>query len=313
MNNIVKLDYVFFQMDGNGTTVIGDTTKEMNTLISEVAGVIKGIWDEHHPEMTYKDYIQKVVHPGNKHDKEVKVLQEKKIGSFLEYLGENNHPLHVKAFKLYQDLAKDYLDAETQSVKFTVFPSIMSLIHKVKSVCPFSLTLRTFGKDGPVIAKEFQKCGLEMKRHANMIDGGIQLGGEEKVVTGPEMLKVLQEDHTIGQDQVQHWFANGRTAGSGKIIPCVEDAQFENRNVVTIFLDDNVNIPPRTSENELPIADPAEPNIAFPQDIYGRPTSWHSRGIIGIKINPVKAALQEDYVVKKVNKELAKRGFMELK
>ena len=52
--------------------------------------------------------------------------------------------------------------------------------------------------------------------------------------------------------------------------------------------------------------------MPFPVDVYDHPTSWDSKGIIGIRVNAIKAALQEDYIVKKVNKELIKRGFQPL-
>lgn len=314
MSNIIsRPDHAFFQFDVNGTITLGDKTKNMNTIVSEVAGVILGKWDEDHPAMIYKEYVQKILFPGNKYDKEIKKAQEEKIGRFIDDLKKANHPLHDKAFALYEALAKDYLDPETNQVKFTVFPSIIKLIKKVEQICSYSITLRTFGNDGLVVAEEFSRHGIPFSRCATMIRGGMQLEGEAVIKTGPELLKTLQQAHTVGQDQVDVWFKGNRTAATGKVIPCVEDGNFEGKTVVTLFMDDNLTKRPKSTDGKASWADPDEHNIAFPQDIYGRQTSWKaSRGFIGVRIDPVKAALDEDYVIKKVNKKLVKRGFSPL-
>lgn len=309
MSNITSSpDHVFFQFDVNGTITLGDKTKNMNTIVSEVAGVVFGKWDVNHPEMTYKEYVQKILFPGNKHDKEIKKLQEEKIGRFIDDLKSANHPLHEKAFSLYEALAKDYLDPETNQVKFTVFPSVIKLIKMVEKTCSYSITLRTFGGDGGVVAEEFAKHGIILCRHAKITPQGMQLQGEEEIKMGPELLKTLQKSHTIGQDQVDIWFAGKKTGASGKVIPCVEDGRFEGKTVVTLFLDDNLTKRPKSSDPQW--ADPNEANIAHPQDIYGRQTSWNvSKGFIALRIDPVKAALNEDYILNKVNKQFVKRGF----
>lgn len=312
MSNIMlRPDHVFFQFDVNGTITLGDSTKNMNTIVSEVAGVIIGKWSDNHPEMTYKEYVQKILYPGNKYDKEIKKLQEEKIGNFIDDLKETGHPLHDNAFQLYKGLADQYLDPVTSQVKFTVFPSIIKLIRKVELLCPYSITLRTFGDDGAVVAREFGKEGITLSRHAKMIRGDMQLEGEQEIKTGPELLKALQKAHIVGRDQVEDWFAGNKTAASGKVIPCVEDARFEGKTVVTLFLDDNLTKRPKSTDTDW--ADPKEPNIAFPKDIHGRNISWNqSKGFIGLRIDPVKAALDEDYVIRKVNKQFVKRGFAPL-
>lgn len=307
--NPIKIDFLYIHVDGNGTAVIGDTTKKINTLIGEIAGAIEHEWALNQPKMSYKEYVQTILHPGNKYDTSIKALQEEKINTFITDLKETNHPLYEKAFTLYTDLEKTYLDQETQQVKFTIFPSVLHLIDKVKDNCLFSVTLRTFGFDGDVVGKEFSKCGVEMTRRADMINGDVKFEGESEITTGPHVLTNLQKANTIGQDQVKAWFANGRQAGYSKLIPCVEDALFEGKVVVALFLDDNFKKQPKKTDQQIKPADPKEVNIGYPKDIYGRATSWDSKGIIGIKVNTIKAALNKDYLVNKVNKQLAKRGF----
>lgn len=86
---------------------------------------------------------------------------------------------------------------------------------------------------------------------------------------------------------------------------CVQDGIFQGKTVLTIALDDNLDI---DTHNDEP-ANPNARNIAFPLDIYGRATSWQSQGIIGIKVDTIRAALEENYLVDELNKELEKRGY----
>lgn len=294
------IDHIFLQIDGNGTVVIGDSTKKVNTLLSEVAGAIFAKWDEANPEMSYKDYIQKVLYPGNKYDHAIKKLQEEKLGRLLEELQEQNHPCYPEAAALYGKLAESYLDEATGSVKFTIFPSMLKLFKKVNEACRCSLALRTFGPDGPVIAEEFRKNGIAMQREATMINEGMKLNGSQEVVTGDALLQTFEQEHIACRDIVDEWFSHNREAAHGKVIPCLKDGNWNGKRVLTIFLDDNLN--------KQSSADPKEKNIAWPRDIRGRPASWDDQGIIGIRINSVKAATDEDYMIKKINKQLLKRG-----
>ncbi|MDF2577333.1 MAG: hypothetical protein K0S74_817 [Chlamydiales bacterium] len=318
--NLSKPDVILIQCDGNGTMVLGDTTKKVNTLIAETAGSIIWKWDENHPAMSFKEYVQKVLFPGNKYDEKIKKLQEEKIGQFLKDLKED-HPCYPEANKTYEALAKDYLDSQTQQVKFTPFPSLINLLNKVSNLCLYTFTLRTFGFDGKVIAKEmnalhtiktFDKSDFRVETEADFIDSGLKIKGEQSLRKGVELFKSLQENSLVGQDQVQTWFANGRKASHGKPIYCVENAQFEGKTILTIFLDDNLQHYSNRKNNIIQPTDPQAVDIAIPVDIYGRSTSWDSRGIIGIRVNTVKAALNPDYFVNKVNKHLVKRGFTPL-
>lgn len=312
--SMLRPDFINFQFDGNKTGALGDSTKNhlnaRNQLISVVAEVIKKQWDPNYPPMSYKEHIQTVVHPGDKNDKKNKELQEKKIERFLEDLKDIDNELYIKANKKYKKLEEKYFDPETKQIKFTIFPSITKLVDVAKSVCPFSVTLRTFGPDGDRIAKEFAGCGVEMRRHATMLREGVVFEGEEGLKSGPELLKTLQEANTIGQDQYKVWSENKFKASYGKVIPCVEDGQFEGKMVLTIFLDDNLAKRPKIQPGRVQMADPEENNIAYPKDIYGRAVSWNnSKGFIGVTINPLKAALKKNYVINKVNKQLVQRGF----
>jgi len=309
-------DFVFLNWDLNGTVTLGDTTKNINEIVAEVAGEIKAKWDPDLSEMSFKDYIQKHAVTGDKYDHGIKEKQEAEIGNLLgrlkdlAKLSEENLKLYQKASELYEKLAKRYLNPEKQRATLAPYPSVKVLIDKMQAMCLTTVTLRTFGGDGPLVAEEFSKSGIPMTRKATFTEDGMQIEGEDFVRKGTDLLRSLQEMNTIGRDQFQRWKDNDRKAGSGKRIYCVKDAKFEGKTVLSIFFDDNLK--KRKKDSEIKPADPQEQNIAFPVDIAGKETSWDDRGVIGIRVNPIKAALQDDYFVIKVNKQLIKRGFAPL-
>lgn len=130
--------------------------------------------------------------------------------------------------------------------------------------------------------------------------GGLQFKGEREIVTGPQLLKRLQGKVTVVKVSFELWNGNGGTAEFSKIIPCVEDAEFEGKPFYTMFFDDNF-------KNTVK-ADPKEKNIAYPKDIYGRETHWDSPGIFGSDVTTVKAALRANYFVNKAIKKLEMKG-----
>ncbi len=314
----LRPDYLSLQFDVNGTIVFGDTTKKVNALIFAIARFTNYKWDINHPEMSYVDYVQKVLIPGDKCDEAVKKKQEQQIAGFLETLKQQNHPLCQQTSHLYETLAKQYLDKKTQNASFTLFPSVMKLIQKATQICPATTcTLRTFGFDGPQIAHEWNKLNaqgafgektLEITHRAYFANDALHIEGDKRIRKGHKLFKTLHKAHTLCQDDFETWHTNKRKAAAGKRLYCVHDGNFEGKKALTIFFDDNLNKRPKGRDRTQP-ADPDEQNIAFPVDIYARPVSWDSAGVIGIRVNPIKAALDEDYLINKVNKQLIKRGF----
>ncbi len=319
--NGIRPDFISIQCDVNGTLVLADTTKGINTLISEVAGQAIYKWDKDHPAMSYKEYIQTVVFKGDKYDPTLKKQQEEKLSHFLEFLTEENHALKESVLHLYHKLAITYLDPKTNRVNFTLFPALVELVKKINLVCASTFTIRTFGHDGVAIKNEFNavaqqgafgKKSFELHQQGKFKELGLQMEGETEIRTGEKLFRTLQETNILGQDDVQNWFNHKREAAAGKLVYCAEDGKFEGRNVLTIFLDDNLSLPKEEKTNEHNPANPHEQNIAFPVDIYGRPTSWKSRGVIGVRVEPTKAAVNKNYLIEIINQELIKRGYAPL-
>lgn len=308
-----KIDFISFQCDGNGPATLGDSTKKINPLISLVSENIIGLWDPTQEPCSYKHYIQNVRYPGNKYTPQVKKQQEEAIGRFLEDLKTFQHPSYKAAQELYENLAKNHIDPDTQSVSFAPPQALVQLLAAMQKTCPFAFTLRTFGPDGPVIAEEIHKKfpNMTIERQAEFSQLGLSLSSEQTALKGKELFQTLLSGHILGHDNFAEWSQNNKKASFGKRVYCVQDALFEGKTVVTIFLDDNLKKQPRDTQEHLP-ANPDEENIAFPIDIYNRPTSWQDKGLIGIRVNPVKAATNDHYLIDKINKELKKRCFAPL-
>lgn len=299
----LKLGSVILNWDVNGTLTFADSTKSINELISDVAGTIFYQWDSAHPIMSYKNYIQRVKLPGNKYDEKVKRKQEEEIGRFLDFLRESKHPLFKEASDLYTKLADKYLSKERERAVFTPFRSAIKLIEQFRKVSSTTIILRTFGPDGPEVAKE-----LKIARKADFTPDGVKFEGEEGVTTGKAVLKGLMASDLVGQDQVEPWLQAHQAAYKGKLIYCVKEGKFEGKTVVSIVFDDNLKKIPKEEKT----IKASEPNIALPVDVFNRPLSWTDPGIIGIRVNPVKAALQENYFIRKVNKQLQARHIQPL-
>lgn len=224
---------------------------------------------------------------------------------FKAFLNNLGYPLYKKTMYYYNELVANYVDPKTQKIKFKIFPAVIELVKELRKMAAITFTTRTFGKDGPVIGKGLTEVGIPMTQSANMTPNGMILKGTQTEITGEAFLETIEQANTIGQDDFDWWSKkNKEQAACSKIVLCVKDALFKGRIRVAVFFDDNL----KTNNNPYP--DPTERNIGFPKDIYGRnPVSWNNDpGIIGIKVNPAKAAIDKFYYIKKLNRELIKRG-----
>jgi hypothetical protein len=298
------LDYVSVQSDVNCTLTFADSTKTINPIISEIAGIAIFKWERELPAMSYKDWVQKVLFPGNKYDPKIKEKQEDMLERFFNVFKEkavtaNEMTEYDKYWSLYQNLAGKYEDPDTKKVRFSVFPSFIRMLDSLKKVCSCTLTTRTFGPDGPAIREEFEKKEFLFSCSADFHREGMHISELQDTLSGDVLYETLLKVNILGQDQFKEWAESGYQAIHGKKMYCVADGIFQERNVLTIALDDNLD----------DSSDPHARNIAAPVDIYGRTATWQSPGIIGIKVDTIRAALEDNYFVDELNEELLKRGY----
>jgi len=302
-----RLDFIALEIDGNGVSALGDSNQGDDPVMSYVTEVIKAKWEPGLEKMTYKEYVQTVKVPGDKRNEDIKGQQKALIGNFLQFLQESEHPQYQKAKKLYEDTVTKYVNPQTGKIEFKILPSVIALTERIKKACHHCITLRTIGKDREKIETAYNKVGIQFPRKAQMhpTEGmRFEIGPDvfSEAITGEKLLEARKEgEYILGQDNFKVWNENGERAGWSKMIPCSADAQFKGLKIVSIFADDNFR--------KGNVENPNEKNIGFPKDVYDRPTSWESRGVIGIHVNPLKAALNEQYLIRKVNKELQKRCF----
>lgn len=344
-NNFPMPDFLIVA-DINKTVTLRDSIKDEDNDVfsSQLTEYFKDFWDQSQKKCSYKEHVQQFLFPGDKRDPEIKKLQDVKINTFLKYLSDSQSPLYPKAKKLYDALKERYWDQKNQSVKSDVFPSFFNLVAAVNLIGRCSVMLPTFGQDGKKIAAELKKSKLiEVKfgeiNFAKMVEGGglqfesksevkgdklkfeskseVEDGGplfESKIVTGKELLKRLRGKITIVEVPFLLWIKNKKAAGFSKIVPCVMDAQYKGRPFFTMFFDDNFEKIKKTDGKgkilgaKIIPAEAREKNIAFPKDIYGRPTSWDSPGVFAIAVKTVNAALRPNYFIDKACNELEKRG-----
>lgn len=319
-------DHFLVHSDLNGTLTFGDSTKSINAIISEIAGHVIMQWDEESPEMSYKDWVQKVRFKGDKYDPNIKQKQEEAIEGLFDALKskisdletrsdesstkkscyENAVAIDQKYREVYEKLAQLYEDPITKKVQFKVFPSFIRLIKELKEIASCTISTRTFGSDSAAIADYFRGEGILFDHKADFLKEGVRIEGKPEVLHGEALFNTLIKTNILGQDQFKDWSNGGYKAIDGKKMYCVADGVFQGKTVLSIALDDNLNLDNHTS------VDPNAKNIAFPKDIYNKSVSWDSSGIIGLKVNTVEAAIDDAYLVREVNKELMKRGYAKI-
>lgn len=399
-------DEVDIDGDGNGSSVIGDSTRDVDMIISQLTEIVKGVWAPGTKRMTFKNYVQTVRYPGDKRDPAIKELHEKEVANFLNrarelndkakqsnplyheavqamqandmssffnknkelvplyyetmqeveaqiewelrvlcekedpfyeeaeikmqnkkykeqrtfqaFLNNLGDPNYKKTMDYYNRLVRNYIDPKTGKIIYKIFPSVVELYKRLNKVCKTSFTLRTLGKDADTIAKAFRVAGIPMNKHADMTPEGMIMSVEKGKMTpfgavywkeieeikGPRIFDMKSLSNIIGQDNFALWSKqNQEKAGFGKNIHHAVDGLYNGKIRVVIFFDDN----------HKPTNNPEDKKvIAFPRDIYGRPTSWDARGVMGIKVNTAKVALDKEYLVRKVNKEFKKRGLKQI-
>lgn len=202
--NVRRPDHVTVQSDVNYTLTFGDSTKTINPIISEIAGLVIFKWDQHLPAMSYKNWIQKVRFPGDKYHPEIKQKQEDAIGKFFEIFQEsinslklaasndseaeqnykNAAALYAKYWNLYQQLAQKYEDPKTKKVLFTVFPSFIRMMNQLKKVCSCTISARTFGPDGPAVSSECLKEGFPFYSDVDFLKDGMRVKGQQDILRG---------------------------------------------------------------------------------------------------------------------------------
>lgn len=280
--------------DINKTLIAEDMTTNKtlaNVLSSALAERTIHQWDKEYAPMSYSNYVNNVVAIGNKEK------QRELIGGFISFLESSDYPSRDHVIKTYQQMMKKMED------RYLV-PSFVTLIQKMQEQnIEFQIILRTFGNDiqaGRIIEEiNLLLNDSHIDYFGQFKNGALTIKGEDHV--GRTMEKVDEiyrffretQGHMAIQDDWKSWHADNERERSGK--PFIFD--WEDRDVVSLFFDDNINVsgsefnithPIRADGSSVPVKDCLDRNVFV--------------------VDTIRAILDEDYFVDLVNHSLALEG-----
>lgn len=289
--------HLLIHFDINGTLTLKDSTKTAKDgkkvsneymILSALAESTAAIWDPNYPNMPFKDYVYTVLAPGDKNDAEVKEKRQNIIANFLPWLEEHHHPARFKVRHEY-DLLRKYQNMSES--EFKVFDSFYTLIQKLIELdIPHTIILRTFGNDLNQVIDEIEHNPRELK-----IKFGTLINLKETSVTVEKANTLFHTflnslEHIAVQDDWAKWAKDYEYAQSGK--PFMYDSTgCLGRKNLSLFFDDKI-----TGKMQ---------DIVNPIEVSGKPTATKLKGRLTFHVNTTKAAIDEQYFVKKVLKALA--------
>lgn len=279
-------------LDINGVVLGQETIEGRTSPSSEYAAVMLAYgtyfpWVAGREETSYKTYVWEHLHPGENSDPLLRKVRKEALRQFVTELSLQKHPLAERVQDQYQKLI-----AVLESSP--VFPGFSLLLRRLREeMVPHHLIFRTFGGDGEVVksylAKEYPDLRLRVGRMDLECLFRYQDGDREVVISDPaEMRKTLLKGHWLIQDSFDRWRRGNECGSSGKLFPLSLD---EKDRVLSLFADDNLEIVPT----------PEERTIVCCYDVSSRRSISTLEALSYlIKVNPIDAALNPNYLINRV-------------
>lgn len=300
MQAVYQAPHLLLHFDINGTLTLKDSTKTTKDnkqisneymLLSALAESTVAVWDPHYPKMPFKDYVYNVLFPGDKNDPAIKAERQATISQFIPWLKEHHHPAFFKVQHEYQELIRRFTDIHTNRLELEIFDSFYTLINKLQEMkIPFTIILRTFGKDLEDTVKEMENNPRQIP-----IKFGSRIDMKDLTLTDNKAQALFLNfiyglKHVAIQDDWTKWSRDQERGRSGK--PFMFDPNATVSDTLSLFFDDKI-----TGD---------EKDIINPINLAGTPASTKElKGRYIFPVNTTKAALDEQYYVKKVLKALA--------
>lgn len=241
--------HIILHMDINRTLIAEDNGKGLApdkclAALLSTAPEYSHTWGDGLEEITYKKWVDEKLFPGSYRDQDLKKQRESRHTEFVEAARNDNHPL----FDEIKHELNSLLDAlETQGSR-KVFKSFSNLVKYLKERnYPFSVILRTFGKDLDWVSQELAQDGLNFIQ-GSFCKGVLQLNDE--VFSNPADILAAFEPrkHYAIQDDHDWWKHHNLTENGGKPFPI----NISDKRVLSIFFDDNANSSKRQILNVIP-------------------------------------------------------------
>jgi hypothetical protein len=281
-------------LDVNGVILGQETIEGKLTPPEEYASIMlaNGTYSQWIPgksSKSYKAYVWEDLHPGSNSDPALRRVRKESLRQFTTTLVAHKHPLAQRVTRQYRSL----LSVLQRS---PIFPGFSNLIRTLQeNMIPHQFIFRTFGGDGELIrdylANEFPQIQLQSGRFD---EGGVfhfRRDGHEVALRDPdEFREVLKSGHWLVQDNFERWRRGQEQGDYGKLFPFSSNPQDP---ILSIFADDNLEIVSTGNQRTIVCCYDAERrSLVSTQQASSRL----------IKVNPIEAALDPNYLTTRVSK-----------
>lgn len=273
--------HVMLHVDINRTLIVEDIGKglgpdECLAAILSAAPEYSHTWDNNLEKSTYKKWVDEKLFPGSYQDPVLKKKRENAHTKFIDVARDNNHPMFNEIDDKFKTLL-DILEAQGSGKVFKSFPNLITYLKDRKY--SFSVILRTFGDDLSWVSQELEKYGLNFI-HGSFHEGVLHLN--DSVFKEPvKMISAFERGkHYAIQDSHGWWEQHNQKEKGGKPFPI----DIADKNVLSIFFDDNANSSKRQILNVIP---------------FGEKTNLNDLIKMGrvVAVDPLKAIMEENYFI----------------
>jgi hypothetical protein len=243
----VQSPLLLLNLDINKTLIAEDlaTNKSMEYILTN-AILEKCVhqWSPYYPEMSYRDYVEKVLVPGP-NTMENKEQRRAYFKDFFIFLESTDYPGKEDVIATYQRCM------EKMQGKYLI-PSFVKLVKVLKEQkVAFKIILRTFGNDIRVgkITQEIEAL-LDNERFTQwgkFKRDSLTLNQSETIRKTEEIYRLFREaeGHIAIQDSWHDWSRDDEHKRSAK--PFIFNP--EDREALSLFVDDNINPDPHSDYN----------------------------------------------------------------
>ncbi len=295
------MPHLVLNFDINKTLIASD--KVGNKLVDDVINELLAekyiaLWDPSQlEEMSFNDYVNKILIPGPKNDSELRRQRQCYLQHFLDYLCVNNSPLYELAFSDYEAALKVLKTSQGE-----IFPSFYRLIEKLnEQQISYSIILRSFGLELFDVKQEINSFheGL-IGRTAEFKEGKLYLDSGEIIEEGYEIYCTLRSiGHIAIHDDWNYWNLHGFAAHQGK--PFYVDQ--EDSETLSIFFDDNID--EADSINNIISSLNANTNKSIPvEEIV-------ELGL-AVRVDTLEAILNDNYFIERVEEIVEKANLKKM-
>ena len=222
-------ELVVIYLDVNGTIMAADQAQGKTTqdyVNIEFAKHIKGIWQQHGQEMSFREFVETQVLKGNGAERRIKDARNTIYKNFMTSEYAHDHPdidsLRAE-HKRYTDIA--------QAMDNLLFPSFWHLVDWAQDKPYVRLVFRTFGHDIPDIKEILATRGYQMSNIMAYDEQG-HLIQDGQVV---DVSQMWRDPFNAVHDNHKRWHENGESESFAKPFAQPEKG-------VGIFFDDNAKV-----------------------------------------------------------------------